>query len=92
MKVHLLNNNSIVLICRVGDLNDVGKPLLYKHLLILFMAKRNRLYKNSVTYQRYLNGLNFRLERIKNLKKKYEETGVISWILLREITELRQFL
>ena len=53
---------------------------------------RNRLYKNSVTYQRYLNGLNSRLEWIKNLKKKYEETGVISWIILREITELKQFL
>ena len=56
------------------------------------MAKRNRLYKNSVTYQGYLNGLNSRLDRIKNLKETYEEMGVISWILLREITELEQFL
>ena len=56
------------------------------------MAKRNRLYKNSVVYQQYINGLNSRLDRIKGLKKKYEETGVISWILLREITELKQFL
>ena len=56
------------------------------------MARRNRLYKNSVAYQQYINGLNSRLDRIKGLKEKYEETGVISWILLREITELKQFL
>jgi len=53
---------------------------------------RNRLYRNSVTYQRYLNGLNSRIERIKKLKEEYERTGVISWILLREVTELKQFL
>ena len=56
------------------------------------MAKRNRLYKNSVEYQQYINGLNSRLDRIKGLKEKHEETGVISWILLREITELKKFL
>ena len=42
------------------------------------MARRNRLYKNSVVYQQYINGLNSRLDRIKGLKRKYEETGVIS--------------
>ena len=56
------------------------------------MVKRNKLYKNSVVYQQYINGLNSRLDRIKGLKKKHEETGVISWILLREITELEKFL
>ena len=56
------------------------------------MAKRNKLYRNSVSYQQYLNGLNSRLDHIKKLKKKYKETRVISWILLREITELKQFL
>ena len=76
----------------MGDLNDVGKPLLYKHLLILFMARRNRLFKNSIAYQQYINGLNSRLDRIKSLKEKHKETGVISWILLREITEINQFL
>ena len=44
------------------------------------MAKRNRLYKNSVTYQLYLNGLNSRLDYIKQLKKKHQETGIILWI------------
>ena len=56
------------------------------------MAKRNKLYKNSVPYQLYLNGLNSRLDYIKQLKKKHQETGVISWILLREVTELQKFL
>ena len=56
------------------------------------MARRNRLYKNSVVYQQYINGLNSRLDHIKELKGKHEETRVISWILLREITELNQFL
>ena len=56
------------------------------------MARRNRLYRNSIRYQLYLNGLNSRLDRIKQLKEKYKETGVISWILLKEITELKQFL
>ena len=56
------------------------------------MARRNRLYKNSVVYQQYINGLNLRLDRIRGLKGKHEETGVISWILLKEITELNQFL
>ena len=53
---------------------------------------RNRLYKNRVPYQQYLNRLNSRIDRIKGLKEKYEETGVISWILLREVMELKQFL
>jgi len=53
---------------------------------------RNKFYRNSVSYQLYLNGLNLRFDYIKSLKKKHEETGVIFWILLREITELKQFL
>ena len=78
MKVQLLNNNSIVsLACRVGDLNDVGKPLLINIINIIFIA-RNRLYRNSIQYQQYLNGLNSRLDRIKGLKAKYEEIEVIS--------------
>ena len=56
------------------------------------MVKRNKHYKNSVPYQLYLNGLNSRLDYIKQLKKKHQETGVIFWILLKEITELNQFL
>ena len=56
------------------------------------MVKRNKSYKNSVPYQLYLNGLNSRLDYIKELKKKHQETGVISWILLREVTELQKFL
>ena len=56
------------------------------------MAKRNKLYKNSTSYQLYLNRLNSQLDYIKELKKKHQETGVISWILLREITELNKFL
>ena len=56
------------------------------------MARRNRLYKNSLQYQLYLNQLNTRLDRIKDLKEQHEKTGVISWILLREIIELKQFL
>jgi hypothetical protein len=56
------------------------------------MARRNRLYRNSIQYQLYLNRLNSRLDYIKELKEKHEETGVISWILLKEIIELKQFL
>jgi len=53
---------------------------------------RNKLYKNSVQYKIYLQGLNSRLDYIKILKEKHQQTGVISWILLREITELKKFL
>ena len=56
------------------------------------MVKRIKLYQNSVPYQIYLNRLNSRLDYIKQLKKKHQETGVISWILLREVTELQKFL
>ena len=56
------------------------------------MAKKNKAYKNSVLYQLYLNGFNSRLDYIKQLKMKYQKIGIISWILLREITELQKFL
>ena len=53
---------------------------------------RNKLFKNSVQYKIYLQGLNSKLNYIKILKERQQATGVISWILLREIIELNKFL